>query len=55
LPYRGGNWNNTTNAGLPALNLNNPRTNSNNNIGFRSALPFDNEVIGVRANVRVKG
>jgi hypothetical protein len=39
LPFRGGNFNNTTNAGLPALNLNNPRSNSNNNIGFRAALP----------------
>ena len=33
---RGGNWNNGTNAGLFNLNLNNARTNSNNNIGFRS-------------------
>ena len=37
LPIRGGNWNNGSNAGLGALNLNNPRSNSNNNIGFRSA------------------
>ena len=35
LPYRGGNWNNAGNAGLAALNLNNARTNSNTNIGFR--------------------
>jgi hypothetical protein len=33
----GGNWNNTSNAGVWALNLNNNRTNSNNNVGFRSA------------------
>lgn len=38
LPIRGGNWNNTSNAGLAALNLNNERTNSNNNRGFRPAL-----------------
>ena len=38
LPIRGGNWNNGANAGVPTLNLNNPRTNSNGNIGFRSAL-----------------
>ncbi|NCU26597.1 hypothetical protein EOM86_07740 [Candidatus Nomurabacteria bacterium] len=33
----GGNWNNTSNAGVWALNLNNNRTNSNNNVGFRCA------------------
>ena len=36
--YRGGNWNNGENAGLFYLNGNNPRSNSNTNIGFRSAL-----------------
>jgi len=35
LPIRGGNWNNTSNAGVFALNLNNPRSNVNTNIGFR--------------------
>lgn len=35
FPYRGGNRNNGGNAGLGALNLNNSRTNSNNNIGLR--------------------
>jgi len=35
LPFRGGNRNNGSNAGLGALNLNNDRTNSNSNIGFR--------------------
>jgi hypothetical protein len=38
FPLRGGNWNNTSNAGLGALNLNNLRANVNNNVGFRSAL-----------------
>lgn len=33
----GGNWNNSTNAGVFALNLNNSPTNTNNNIGFRVA------------------
>ncbi len=32
----GGNWNNGGNAGVWALNLNNVRSNSNNNVGFRS-------------------
>lgn len=36
--FRGGNWNNGVNAGLFYLNGNNSRTNSNTNIGFRSAL-----------------
>lgn len=36
VAYRGGNWNNGTNAGLAALNLNNARSNTNTNIGFRA-------------------
>lgn len=39
LPIRGGNWNNGANAGVFALNFNNPRSNVNANIGFRAALP----------------
>jgi len=35
-PISGGNWNNAANAGAWALNLNNVRTNSNNNVGFRA-------------------
>ncbi len=38
LPFRGGNWSLGSNAGLFALNLNNPRSNVNTNIGFRPAL-----------------
>ncbi|MCU8190152.1 RNA-directed DNA polymerase [Vibrio vulnificus] len=38
FPIRGGNWNNGSNAGLGALNLNNARSNANSNIGFRPAL-----------------
>jgi hypothetical protein len=34
---RGGNWNNGTNAGAFALNLNNAPTDTNTNIGFRVA------------------
>jgi len=40
MPLRGGNWNNGADAGLGALNLNNARSNSNNNIGFRPALLY---------------
>jgi len=39
LFYCGGNWNNGTNAGVFYLNGNNPRSNVNANLGFRSALP----------------
>ena len=39
LPICGGNWNNTSNAGVFNLNLNNTRSNANGNIGFRSVLP----------------
>jgi hypothetical protein len=40
-PIAGGNWNNGSLAGVWALNLNNVRGNSNNNVGFRtdSAIP----------------
>ena len=37
LPIRGGNWNNGSQAGVFALNLNNARSNANTNIGFRPA------------------
>lgn len=37
-PISGSNWNNGTNAGAWALNLNNERSNSNNNVGGRSDL-----------------
>ena len=33
---RGGNFNNTGNAGVFALNLNNAPSNANYNIGFRA-------------------
>jgi hypothetical protein len=35
-PICGGNWNNSSSAGVWALNWNNSRTNSNDNVGFRS-------------------
>jgi len=37
VPIRGGSYNNTSNAGSSALNLNNERSNANGNIGFFSA------------------
>lgn len=38
---RGGNWNNTSNAGVLTLNLNNSPSNTNTNIGFRVARYTD--------------
>lgn len=37
-PLLRGSWNNGSNAGPRALNLNNAPSNRNSNIGFRSAL-----------------
>ncbi len=37
VPIRGGNWNNAAITGVFALNLNNPRSNANVNIGARPA------------------
>jgi len=38
LPLRGGNWNDASRAGVFALNLNEPRANSNHDVGFRAAF-----------------
>ena len=38
--YCGGNYNNSSNAGVFYVNGNNPRSNSNTNIGGRSALAY---------------
>ena len=34
-PLVGGNWNNSSKAGVWTMNVNNNRTNSNNNTGSR--------------------
>ena len=38
LPLRGGNWNDGAGAGVFALNLMEPRTDSLSNVGFRAAF-----------------
>jgi hypothetical protein len=43
IPIRGGSWNNTSNAGVFKLNLNNVRSNANGNIGRRSAFSLPDE------------
>ena len=55
---RGGNWNNGSGAGVFALNLNNSRAISNNNVGFRAAFLSGQipEAHGLRASAeRQKG
>jgi len=37
-PISGSNWNNGSNAGVFALNLNNDSGNSNTNVGFRDSV-----------------
>ena len=53
--YRGGNWNNGTNAGVFYLNGNNSRSNVNWNIGFRSALALFAYVLRATALQEHKG
>ncbi len=38
MPICGGNWNNTSNAGVFRVDLDYPRSNAIGNVGFRSAL-----------------
>jgi hypothetical protein len=57
-PYRGGNWNNGGNAGVFNVNLNNPRSNVNDNLGGRPAFHLAGNVcIASRsyAGARIKG
>ena len=55
LPLRGGNWNNAAGAGVFALNLNNARAISNDNVGFRAALPSQPDTQGPRALPQSRG
>ena len=50
LPLRGGSyWDNQARAGVFALNLNEPRANSNADIGFRAAFLSLSDAQGLRA------
>lgn len=55
LPFRGGQWNNAERAGVFALYLNDPRTISNGNVGFRAALPSRPDAQGSRALCQCRG
>jgi len=55
VPIRGGNWSNNTNAGSFYLYLNNSRTNSNTDLGFRAALPQKSDVPDLLGSVPAQG
>ena len=55
LPFRGGDWNNDAGAGVFALYLNNPRTHSNANVGFRAASPPQPDTQSSRALFQRRG
>jgi RNA-directed DNA polymerase len=57
MARRGGNWNNGSNAGVFALNVNNLRSNTNTNIGFRPALLYSQKLVlyGAPASAENKG
>ena len=57
MPIRGSSFNNTSNGGAGALNLNNARSNVNNNVSFRFT-PFLPVGVPIRGHVQcvwVKG
>ena len=51
----GGNWNNSSRAGVFAVNCNNPRSNSNGNIGFRAACPRKSDIVSLPGHNQYKG
>lgn len=55
FPIRGGNWSNGAIAGLAALNLNNRRSNVNNNVGLRPALPLSQMPCAYGRAVSIEG
>jgi len=55
LPLRGGNWDNTSWAGVFALNLDCSRAHSNHNVGFRAASPSQPDTQGSRALFQRRG
>jgi hypothetical protein len=55
LPIVSGSYNNTSNAGPDALNLNNERSNVNTNIGFFSAYPLSQTGTFTDVSQRMKG
>ena len=54
LPFRGSAFNNASNSGPSALDLNNPRSCSDGDVGFRSALPLCQEALRLRPQGQYK-
>lgn len=54
-PLRGGSWHDTSRAGVFALNLMEPRTITNWNVGFRAALPSEPDIQSPRALSQSRG
>ena len=55
LPLRGGCWLDESRAGVFALNFNDPRVNSWNNVGFRAASPPQPDAWSLRALRQCRG
>ena len=55
MPLRGGGYNTTLQAGVFALNLNNRRSISNGNVGFRAALPLQSDTYALRGICQYQG
>ena len=55
LPLRGGCWMDESRAGVFALNFNDPRVNSWNNVGFRAASPPQPDAWSLRALRQCRG
>ena len=54
LPIRGLASRNTSSSGPSALNVRNPRSNSSDSVGFRSALPLCQEALRLRPQGQYK-
>nr|DAM48282.1 MAG TPA: TREPONEMA DENTICOLA VARIABLE PROTEIN 1 FUNCTION, PERIODONTAL DISEASE [Caudoviricetes sp.] len=54
MPLCGGNWGNGASAGVFNLNLNNPRSFVNWNVGFRSALLSLARYLLLKGNISVQ-
>ena len=55
MPLRGGRYNTTMQAGVFALNLNNRRSLSEWNVGFRAALPSKPDTYTLRGAGQCRG
>ena len=54
LPLRGGSFNNGLASGVFALNMNNSRAISTNDVGFRAALLSRSDVTALRGRIQYR-